>query len=124
MKIAIKFGDNDFWSTFHGVLNVINEAYIYKLGSHDEIDVTDKERLCKMINELSFGCYITRQNGNRGYDENEHTREYLKITTEKIYVNEEVTQLIIDYTGGNGNGDISILDTDLNFNNNNPIYSI
>ena len=57
MKIAIKFGDNDFGNTFKPVLEVLNSAYKYSNALP-----FDKEKLCFIINSLSPILYITHQN--------------------------------------------------------------
>lgn len=126
MKIAITIRDNDFWSTFTAVLSIINESYKHRSGCHDELDVTNKEALMEIIDELSYGCYLVYQNGSPS----ESTREYLKLKLRKmsfpaLYVNEEVDKLIKE-GGPNGwfNGDVFILDTDLDYPNNECIYTM
>lgn len=123
MKIAIKFRDNDFHSTFRGVLAVLFDAYKY-----DTLP-TDKVKLCWMINSLSPIIYVTHQNQwksndlqiglventntNRGF---ERMKSYLQITLESIFIDDEVDNLI-----SSGDSDVYILDTKLYSNN---IYSI
>ncbi len=132
MKIAIKFGDNDFHSTFRAVLEVLHSAYKY----NDSISL-DKERLCFMINTLSPILYLTHQNQYRydglekvtdasKTDENEeykHIKKYLQITPAKILLNNEVTEYCKEVEFWD-NAETFILDTDLDFENNSPIYSV
>ena len=56
MKIAIKFGDNDFGNCFLGVLKTLLNAY-----RHTETLPTDKIELCNIINGLSSSCYLLFQ---------------------------------------------------------------
>ena len=125
MKIGIKFGDNDFHSTFTGVLIALNESIIYNEGSHGEVKIISENReiITSFINELSYGMYMIRQSNN-GIP-SEHIREYLKITSNKVFINDEVTTMISEYnkSGGN-NGDFFILDTELDYENNSPVYLI
>ena len=64
MKIAIVFGDNDYHSTFRGVLYALEGAYKYNLGCVTEKNFNNKEYILRMINELSPGCYMTWQNNS------------------------------------------------------------
>ena len=121
MKIAIKFGDNDFYNCFSGVLKTILEAYKWT-----ESLPKDKTHLCKIINEISYGCYLLYQNQFDYNDEAsgelcERTKKYLQITPERILLNEEVDEYLakVDWD----NSETFILDTDLDYKNNNPIYT-
>lgn len=121
MKIAIKFGDNDFYNTFKGVLETLNGAYKWT----DRLPVK-KAELCKMINEISYGCYLLYQNQFSYNDEKqgevcERTKRYLQITPEKILIDKEVDEYLATVEWDNS--ETFILDTDLNFPNNNPIYT-
>jgi hypothetical protein len=124
MKIAITIRDNDFWSTYTSVLKIINQAYKWRLDSNEELDVTDRESLITMIDELSYGCYLSFQHGKPS----ESTRKYLKLRDntsklQQLYINEEVDEMIKN-GGPNGwfNGDVFILDTDLDYPNNECVY--
>lgn len=129
-KIAIKFGDNDFHSTFKGVLAMLFDAFKYQ-GELPE----DKQKLCFIINKLSPIAYITHQNtweynglenatGFTTEQNEEYTRieKYLQITPDRILLNKEVDKLIEE---GNEihcfNCEIFVLDTSLFCNN---IYSL
>ena len=115
MKIAIEFGDNDFHSTWLGVLKAFNESYKYNLGSHKEIDISDKKWLVKVFNKLSAGFYLLRQRGT----EWENMENYLSIDVDNIFINEEVDEL----TQKNNNHEVFILNTDLDYENNECVYS-
>ena len=136
MKIAIKFGDNDFHATFLGVLKTLLEIWEYRRGSHYEL-TTDKPALVEMINELSLGHYLARQLTKSHFGHNvtpteqkrtehiEHIRKYLKITEEKLMVDGEVDRYLKDTLENNNfNSSTFILDTDLDHENNAAVYSI
>ena len=128
-KIAIKFGDNDFHSTFKGVLSMLFDAFKY-----DKLP-NNKEKLCWIINQLSPIAYITHQNQweYNGLEEAEYlkteenkefllTKKYLQITPENILLNKEVDTFIKEGDKVHFfNGDVFILDTTLYSNN---IYSL
>lgn len=95
-KIGIKFGDNDFHSTFTGVLSIFKEAYIY----NSDMNFT-KEQILELINRLSYTSYIMFQNEFRYNEEidgefhdNGHTDNYLKIESRHLHINEEVDAYI------------------------------
>lgn len=123
MKLAIKFGDNDFTSTFEGVLKAFNEAYIHNEGSHKELDYTNKKNIAYIINNMSYAFFLMRQHKIPHFPITaQNTINYLQITEEQIYVDDEVDTLLYK-TGNNRNYEIFILDTDLNYDNNSPVYA-
>jgi hypothetical protein len=113
MKIAIKFGDNDFTSCFFGVLKTLLNAY-----RHTGTFPNDKETLCNIINELSKPCYILFQNDILSED----TIEYIQIKTTNLLINEEVD----DYSKltEQHNSDAYVLDTYLDFYGSDAVYSL
>jgi hypothetical protein len=113
MKIAIKFGDNDFGNCFLGVLNTLLNAY-----RHTNSLPTDKVKLCEIINGLLPSCYILFQHDKL----EDHTKEYLQIKPSMILIGEEVEEY--SKLTGRHNSDTFVLDTDLDFEHNNPIYFI
>jgi|ERR1035437_4064286 hypothetical protein len=122
MKIAILFHDNDFHMTFKSVLNILLDSYQW----HYDFPFT-KEQFVELINEVSFGCCMINQNRfeyNNTPEQLQHTKEYLKLTSENILLNEEVDAYIKTLGEYGDNGETFILETDLDFENNKPIYSI
>ena len=122
MKIAIKFGDNDFYNCFTGVLRTLLEAYKW----NDRLP-KDKKQLSIIINEISYGCYLAFQN-QFSYNEEkklndicERTKEYLQIKPSQILINEEVDAYL--KSDEFMNSETFILDTDLDYEGNNPIYT-
>lgn len=121
MKLAIKFRDNDFFYCFYGVLEAIKNSWEF----NNELP-ENKELLCKMINEISYGMYLLYQNPFRYNEEKsgdlcERTKKYIQITPEQLLINDEVTDYLkkVDWD----NSETYILDTDLNYSNNSPIFS-
>jgi hypothetical protein len=101
MKIAIKFGDNDFYNCFYGVLETIKNARQW----NNKI-TEDKEQLCKIINEISYGLYLLYQNSfeyNKEKSGNicKKTKKYLQITSDQILINEEVTKYLKEVNWNN-----------------------
>lgn len=129
IKIAIKFGDNDFGNTFYAVLKFLHEAF-----KHTGHLPTDKKKLQWLINSLSPIIYVSHQNQweYNGLEEAEgdttdtnkeflHTKKYLikGVRLEDILVNEEVDDYIKSTDWDNS--ETFILDTHL-YNNN--VYSL
>ena len=121
MKIAIKFGDNDFYNCFYGVLETIKNARKW----NDNV-TEDKKKLCKIINEISYGLYLLYQNSFEYNEEKsgnicKRTKEYLQITPDQILINDEVTKYLSEVEWDNS--DTYLFDSDLDFENNCPIFT-
>lgn len=120
MKIAIKFGDNDFHNTFIPLLETLNRAYQHT-GNLPE----DKSKLCFIINQLSVNMYLLFQNqyeyngmenvkDGLKTDENKewiHIKEYFQISPETLLLNEEVDKYLSETEWDNC--DTYLLDTDV-----------
>lgn len=90
IKIGIDFGDNDFYHLFEGFFNnIILELYF----------TPTKEQVVELFNSSAYGMYLAFQN-KFTYGEKEHNKylaeSYLKITTDKVYINEEVQEYLDD----------------------------
>jgi hypothetical protein len=117
MKIAINFGDNDFYSVWEGVLKVFYGSYKYAEGTRHQIDIHNKEKLAKIFSQLAPGIYALIQSGTIS----KPSIGYLTLKPEDIFINEEVDLLV---ESACLNRDISILDTNLDYPNNKCIYTI
>ena len=123
MKIAIRFHDNDFGNTFIGVLQFLLNAYKH-YGQLPE----DKAELAIIINEISVGAYFSYQNqfeythGKTIQEEMVRLRKYLNITVDRIMVDGEVDEYLAKTEWNNR--ETFILDTDLDYDGNNSVYSI
>ena len=97
-KIAIRFGDNDFYTTFINSLNIIGNSMVYN-GNTD----ISKERLVGILNKLSPVMYATFQNpfeyngleksdGTDLDNNKEYSRisNYLQIKTNNVMYDDEV----------------------------------
>lgn len=117
-KIAIKFGDNDFYNTFIPLLKVFLEA---------EYIPNNKEKICYLINLLSYPLYLLNQNSWK-YNglENEielgkshhsiHIKEYLRLESNQLLLNEEVDKLIEEGDAMHCfNGEIFVYDVDRDY---------
>lgn len=121
MKIAIKFGDNDFYNCFYGVLETIKNAKKW----NDRV-TENKEELCKIINEISYGLYLLYQNSFEYNEEKSgelcnRTKVYLQITPDQILINEEVVKYLEEVEWDNSQ--TFVFDSDLDFENNTAIFS-
>lgn len=107
--IAVKVGDNDFWSIFHCVLNHIYQLYLHN-GSCDfaiEHTINNKEWLVNFINKnlalyLDCGVY---SHGDRA----KFLKEYLRVTSENVYLGDEAIKYLD--SNANWNYDCFVLDT-------------
>ncbi len=103
--LGIRFGDNDFYYTFIGILNTLKNAV---LKGHTAVP-TNKKQLTTIINNMSVGHYLSHQNqfrhaGRFGDFNNhiEHLRSYLKIKPEQVFINEEVVDFLKKNDWDNG----------------------
>jgi hypothetical protein len=88
--LGIRFGDNDFHFTWTAIMRTF-------LDSCDNQNL-DKQRIVTICNNISYGMYRLHQNrwqynnGIKDYDE--ETRDYLRITEDKVYINDEVLKFL------------------------------
>lgn len=114
MKIAIKFGDNDFYYAFTGVLHILkNTLEADKRTS--SISELSKEKLAIIINEISYGAYLLYQNLFEYNEEKEgkvckRCKEYLQITADQILIGNEVDKFYAEVEGWD-NGETYTLNT-------------
>lgn len=125
-KIAIKFGDNDFYNCFTVLLKSLHEVYKWT-----DYLPKEKDKLCFIINNLSPTMYVLGQNcwdynglqnesGSSIETSKEfvRTKEYLQITPDRLLVDDEVDKLIEEGDSVHFfNSEIFILDTTLFSNN-------
>lgn len=112
MKIALVFGDNDFWKTQFNLMKLLNDAFQW----NGNLKNLTKEEICFIINELSLGFYIIFQSRDITeliYSEIElnNTRDYLKVYPKDILFNDEVDEYLETHSQC-GNSDTNIIDTD------------
>jgi len=99
MKLAIRFGDNDFYNAFYGILEAIGNSNKWR-----KEELKDKEKLCLIINQISYGMYLLYQNRFEYNEEKsgnlcERTKNYLQIEPDQIYIDKEVDNLSYELTG-------------------------
>jgi hypothetical protein len=109
MKILYRFGDNDFYTTFIEVFRIILRGV--ELGHIDKERLSNKEYICALINELAYPTYQVMQShefpnfkADRFSTELEQKESYLsyfRADPAKIYLNQEVDNLLAVYGDGN-----------------------
>lgn len=126
MKILFRFGDNDFSRTFIKVFELLEEKYQADLYTFEQYCIKQgetpptysKEFICRFINTLAYPIFRTLQHDqprnesrfSSDKEEEDFYREYLKATPDRIYLEDEVSQLL-DNEGFQSNGDWYVLDT-------------
>ena len=118
MKIAIVTSDNDFNNTWYGVLTFINQAYIWTNGNCMKLPRAELEATIHGLAPHAYLCFQSRH--PREHDIT-HTLDYIKNMVRQILIDKEVDEYIIK-NASNGNCEVTILDTDLNYENSRPIY--
>jgi hypothetical protein len=123
MKIAIVFHDNDFSNTFRNVLDTLLRAYRH-YGSLPK----DRGELLQIINQLSLGHYLAFQNqfkytnGQSTLEHLERIKKYLTLDKKHLLIDDEVIKYV--NTTIDNNSATYILDTDYDYPNSNPIWSL
>lgn len=131
MKILFRFGDNDFYTTFTKVFELLLERIEADLANYETYGrrynlpapIFSKQYVCDFINTLAYPIYKTMQNHKVGslesqdperfatpQEEEKFYREYFYASPDKIYLDDEVDALLRDF-GGQCNGDWFVLDT-------------
>lgn len=111
MKIAIVFGDNDYYNTHINLMKLLNDAIQWT----GELP-TDKDKLCFLLNELSAGMYMLFQHTSKHKSENfneaySHSSEYLSLKPSDILFDKEVDEYCNRV--GDGNASTYILDSEI-----------
>lgn len=94
-KIAIVTHDNDFTSTYRGVLETLKYAFYYK----GKLSFT-KQQLCEIINDITLSNYKLSQNqyeytNGKTFEEHyKHIKKYLTREEKDILLNEEVDKYL------------------------------
>ena len=95
-KFAVNFGDNDFYYAFFGVFDMLKSSGIKKF-------VLTKDELARLLSELLPASYLLNQNRfeynglenpetfSKGM---EHSRTYLSVDEDHIYINDEILELL------------------------------
>lgn len=100
MRIGISFGDNDFYFTFMPMMEAIAAALTM---SHPGNQPLTKSQIVEIINGLAYPFYRLCQNRWRhGDGGDDHIRNYLRITEDRVYINEEIDKKLEDPYWCNG----------------------
>jgi len=103
-SLAINFGDNDFHSACSCLLKMLKVAHEH---SDNFQNLTDKTKLCFIINQMLFGAYVSCQNvfeynglENMDADYISHMKEYLTVEPKNILINDEADFKIMHRNNG------------------------
>lgn len=110
MKIALVFGDNDFWKTQYNLMKTLNDAFQW-----NELPDLNKEEICFIINELSMGFYLLFQCRDiseviQNSEKQKDYKDYLFIKPSDVLIDDEVDEYIKENCG---NSSTNIIDTDI-----------
>lgn len=92
-SIAIRFGDNDFITTFIPLL----ESVLKAVTANDDFT---KEQVVELINSGSMYHYLAFQNQFRYKDtpeEHAHIERYLKVIPNRVFLNEDADAIAMDW---------------------------
>lgn len=102
-QLGIRFGDNDFQTTFQYALKL----YAQRLADAEYFTrwPLTKAMIVKELNLLLYPVYEVFQNSMHSFeveaeDYAEHTKRYLTIREDMVYVNDELTEFFEKYPGG------------------------
>jgi len=101
--IGISFSDNDFANTFRGFLECI------KINGIESYENLDKAKIVELFEKSKLGLYYLFQNHFRYKNDDDRTMEWLTISENDIYLNEEVDAYLKD-DPGKLNGEFHVLD--------------
>lgn len=113
-QLGIRFKDNDFHSTFMGLLSILGDVYEWRGDETSEKRVfnntTSKFILATIINDLSLIAYRLYQAHDIDEDfDDEHYKSYLEIGIDNIYLDKEVQEFIDAHPDGH-DGSFFVLD--------------
>lgn len=91
-KLGIRFGDNDFYYTCTAFLRVLLPDESFTHHKAQDIKFT-KVQVVELFNGLAPALYLLKQNAWR-YEPGPDIAGYLKITEDKVYLDDEVDQFI------------------------------
>lgn len=115
MKLAIFFGDNDFAKTYHQIGKVLYESFKY----HNELP--SKEVLVYSINVMAQGmAHLFQHQGNLGKVDTTYEM-YLRVDESQVFIYDEVDEFLQNNIS---NGDVVVVDSNLDYPRNNPVYII
>ena len=96
MRILINFSDNDFYFANMAFLRVLRDAFIHGHPRHNlDMKLTVKERIVEVYNATIYGLYLVNQN-QWSYEAASHIKEYLRISVNNVYINDEIDDLVKD----------------------------
>lgn len=97
--IGVRFPDNDFGNTICAFLRSLS---FHGLDAYD----FDKEKFVKLYNATIYSFYLI---GQRLGQESAQAQNYLQITTDNVYFDNEVREHLIELGGGD-NSEFHVID--------------
>ena len=102
MRILIRFGDNDFYSTNMAFLNLLRDA------AFKGRFLCSKEQIVDVYNEVAYGLFLLY----RGPEKKPHLKDYLKISVDRVHLNNEIDEWATKTGQMNGDWFYADLDND------------
>jgi hypothetical protein len=106
-KLGIRFGDNDFYYTCTAFLKVLLPDGLFTHHRARDLKFT-KAQIVELFNKMAPALYLLKQNAWK-YESGEHIASYLKITEDKVYLDDEIDKFITEYSG-KANGEFFVVD--------------
>lgn len=106
-KLGIWFGDNDFYYTCTAFLRVLLPDENFTHFRAADLTFT-KAQVVELFNGMTPSLYLLKQNA-WGYPSG-HIPNYLKITEDKVFLDDEVDKFIADKGPGWANGEFFAVD--------------
>jgi hypothetical protein len=123
MIIAIQFFDNDYIRTYEALGRVLLEALRKEESLRQDergnlVSQMSKETLASTVNQLLAPMYTLYQQSPEHELTSEEVAEYLAITPDRIYIDEEAWNFInTEFT----NNEVLVINTDLDYTGNRPV---
>lgn len=90
MRIAINFGDNDFYNTLMPFIKIIMDAVQWNPYLEQKLT---KEHIVELFNNMAFSLYRMFQNSwEHSIDYEESTEKHLKINVNDVYIGDEIDE--------------------------------
>lgn len=113
MRVAILFGDNDFYYTNMAFMKVLAELFY---NCRDDRTTVTKEEIVNLFNSLAYQIYMFTTHVSHPESPHDHLKKCLQINDSRVYLNDEIDKKLETYNQW-GNGDFFYVDLDtLQFN--------
>lgn len=130
MRVAVRFSDNDFGGVWWATMRALNDIYLQEGEDGDELFEnfkTNRPKLELILDHLAFTMYVLH-NRHAKLESLESRAKYFDYLSKDskhparvnrtLLFDEEIDACAVRY----GGEDIYVIDTDLNYENNDPVY--